>query len=193
MRPASLRGLTLRVVEIRRNGDDGLCDRARPARPRHLPCSLRSTYAEIFGRRQCLVAELQLNDRFAAFDYVKRKELQLVLYIADAAAHEPFDGIDGSFRMRHEHLAGFVAGDHFAGYHVDRHWAPACRHRSRERMRGPVRSITATRLLVVPRSMPTMRGLAWPKSICRVDIQFLFDIAQQVRHVLAAVQQSRGI
>src|SRR5579862_6261574 len=62
-----------------------------------------------------------------------------------------------------------------------------------ERMRGPVRSITATRLLVVPRSMPTMRGLAWPKSICRVDIQFLFDIAQQVRHVLATIERRANL
>src|SRR6185369_2391646 len=62
-----------------------------------------------------------------------------------------------------------------------------------ERIRGPVRSITATRLLVVPRSMPTMRGLAWPKSICRVDIQFLFDVAQQVRHVLSAIQHRANL
>src|SRR5689334_25407983 len=62
-----------------------------------------------------------------------------------------------------------------------------------ERIRGPVRSITATRLLVVPRSMPTMRGSAWPKSICRVDIQFLFDVAQQVRHVLAAIQHRANL
>src|ERR1700676_1214314 len=58
-----------------------------------------------------------------------------------------------------------------------------------ERMRGPVRSITATRLLVVPRSIPTIRGLAWPKSICRVDIQFLFDLTHQVRHIFAAIQR----
>src|SRR6185369_7828260 len=62
-----------------------------------------------------------------------------------------------------------------------------------ERIRGPVRSITAMRLLVVPRSMPTMRGLAWPKSICRVDIQFFLDIAQQVRYVLAAIQHRANL
>src|SRR5579862_7464459 len=62
-----------------------------------------------------------------------------------------------------------------------------------ERMRGPVRSITATRLLVVPRSMPTMRGSAWPKSICSVDIQFLFDVAQEVRHVLAAIERRANL
>src|SRR5579864_4747989 len=62
-----------------------------------------------------------------------------------------------------------------------------------ERMRGPVRSITATRLLVVPRSMPTMRGLAWPKSICRVDIEFLFDLTDQVRYILAAIQSAANL
>src|SRR5579864_5033363 len=62
-----------------------------------------------------------------------------------------------------------------------------------ERMRGPVRSITATRLLVVPRSIPTMRGLEWPKSICRVDIQFLFDFTHQIRHILAAIQGAANL
>src|SRR5512140_1272906 len=57
-------------------------------------------------------------------------------------------------------------------------------------MRGPVRSMKATRLLVVPRSMPTMRG-SWIalKSICsRSDI--LFQFPDQGRYVAAAVQQA---
>src|SRR5512143_3010845 len=56
-----------------------------------------------------------------------------------------------------------------------------------ESMRGPVRSITATRLLVVPRSIPTMRGLAWPQSICSVDIQFLLYIPHEIRQVFASI------
>src|SRR5436190_23200720 len=62
-----------------------------------------------------------------------------------------------------------------------------------ERIRGPVRSMTATRLLVVPRSIPTILGSAWPKSICRVDIQFLFDITHQVRHILAPIQHRANL
>src|SRR5436190_22634495 len=58
-----------------------------------------------------------------------------------------------------------------------------------ERMRGPVRSITATRLLVVPRSIPTILGSAWPKSICRVDIQILFSVTHEIRDVPAETQE----
>src|ERR1700733_5882924 len=76
-----------------------------------------------------------------------------------------------------------------------------------ERIRGPVSSITATRLLVVPRSMPTIfedfglpksisDGFASAKSICSVDIevsswgQTLVNIAQQVGDVAAAIERA---
>src|SRR5579862_6919556 len=78
-----------------------------------------------------------------------------------------------------------------------------------ERMRGPVSSITATRLLVVPRSIPTILGCespecpAPPKSICIVviqcrhsmwlsngDIQFLRSVPHQVGDVAPAIQSA---
>src|SRR5271170_3754838 len=61
-----------------------------------------------------------------------------------------------------------------------------------DRMRGPVSSITATRLLVVPRSMPIIGDLRpSPKSICRLDIrfQFLVYFAHQIRHIFPPVQR----
>src|SRR5712691_7732889 len=62
-----------------------------------------------------------------------------------------------------------------------------------DRIRGPVSSITATRLLVVPRSIPTIFELDSPKSIWSVDIQFLFDFPYQVRDVAAAVQDRANL
>src|SRR5579862_1633366 len=59
-----------------------------------------------------------------------------------------------------------------------------------DRIRGPVSSITATRLLVVPRSIPTIFDSVFPKSISNVDIQFLFNIPDQVRNVSPAVQRT---
>src|SRR6266404_1438313 len=61
-----------------------------------------------------------------------------------------------------------------------------------DRMRGPVSSITATRELVVPRSMPTMRGFS-PKSIWNVDMQFLFDFPNQVVDVSPAIQRGSNL
>src|SRR5579863_5160150 len=57
---------------------------------------------------------------------------------------------------------------------------------------GPVRSMNAIRLLVVPRSMPTTRSLV-PKSIWNIgsggwDQRFLHFV-QQILNILAAVQK----
>src|SRR3954469_19712527 len=57
------------------------------------------------------------------------------------------------------------------------------------RMRGPVRSITDTRLLVVPRSIPTMCDFDSPKSICRVDMKFFLDVSDEVGDIAAAIQR----
>ena len=51
-------------------------------------------------RREGLVAQLELDHRFAAVGDVEREELQLFLDIGDAAAHQPLDGIDRALRMR---------------------------------------------------------------------------------------------
>src|ERR1700693_621195 len=54
-----------------------------------------------------------------------------------------------------------------------------------ERRRGPVSSITATRLLVVPKSIPTMGDFSVPKSIWK-DIFHFFD---QIFDISAAIKQ----
>src|SRR5580700_3929780 len=58
-----------------------------------------------------------------------------------------------------------------------------------ERMRGPVSSITATRLLVVPKSMPTIGDFSFPKSIWK-DI---FHFSDQVSNVPPAVEQCANL
>src|SRR5258706_1448336 len=58
-----------------------------------------------------------------------------------------------------------------------------------ERILGPVNSITATRLLVVPRSIPTIFDSVFPKSIWKGDIQFLPGGAEVVREVSMDIQE----
>src|ERR1700722_20520905 len=54
-----------------------------------------------------------------------------------------------------------------------------------ERMRGPVSSITATKLFVVPKSMPTIGDFSFPKSIWK-DI---FHFSDKVSDVSPAIEQ----
>src|SRR5579864_4362255 len=62
-----------------------------------------------------------------------------------------------------------------------------------ESILGPVNSITATRLLVVPRSIPTIFDSVFPKSIWKGDIQFLTGGAHVVRDISADIEQvTRG-
>src|ERR1700680_3663435 len=58
-----------------------------------------------------------------------------------------------------------------------------------ERIRGPVSSITATRLLVVPRSIPTIFDSVFPKSIWKGDMEFLPGDAEVVREISVDIQQ----
>src|SRR5437016_3998089 len=63
---------------------------------------------------------------------------------------------------------------------------------------GPVRSMNATRLFVVPRSIPTIRGCL-PKSICNVDILLRrgserpFHFCYEILDVLPAVQRRANL
>src|SRR5579864_4990168 len=61
-----------------------------------------------------------------------------------------------------------------------------------ERILGPVSSITATKLLVVPRSIPTIFDSVFPKSIWKGDIQFLPGSAHVVRDISADIEQITG-
>src|ERR1035437_2161264 len=54
-----------------------------------------------------------------------------------------------------------------------------------DKMRGPVNSITATRLLVVPKSIPTIGDFSVPKSIWK-DI---FHFSDQISNVPPPVEQ----
>src|SRR6266852_5041343 len=58
-----------------------------------------------------------------------------------------------------------------------------------ERILGPVSSITATRLLVVPRSIPTIFDSVFPKSIWKGDMEFLPGDAEVVREVPVDIEQ----
>ena len=67
------------------------------------------------GRREGLLAELDLDYGFAAFRDAERKQLQFLLHIGDAAAHQALDGVDGAVGMIDQFLPGGVADDDLAG------------------------------------------------------------------------------
>ena len=98
-----LRGLALRVVEVGGNGDDGLRDLLA-----EVGFGVALEFAEHFGadlrRSHGAVAELQLDDGFAALGDAEREERQLVAYVFDAAAHQPLGGVDGAFGMRDQRV-----------------------------------------------------------------------------------------
>ena len=112
--------------------------------------------AEISGGVKVFSPSRTLNDRFAAFRDPEREELQLFLYVLNAAAHQALDGIDGAIGMVDQFLPRRVADDELAALGVsDTTLGTSLSPSSPGITSGLVRFIQATRLLVVPRSIPT--------------------------------------
>ena len=93
--------------------------------------------AETSGGVRILSPSWSFEDGFAARGDVEGEQLEFVLDVGEAAAHEAFDGVDGAGGIRDEALAGFGAGDDFA-----RGQTETTLGTMPERMRGPVRSMT---------------------------------------------------
>ena len=106
------RGLALRVVEVRGHGDDGLGHR-RGEVALGIALELAQDERRNLRRRVGLVAQLDAQ-HFARREVVgqaEREELQLVLYVFDAAAHQALHAVHGALRSLDQVLAGGVADD----------------------------------------------------------------------------------
>ena len=110
MRPASLRGLALCVVEVGRNGDDCLGDR-RAEEAFRAALELAKNERGNFRRSERLVAQLDAQNfaRLHVFGEAEGEELQFVLNVFDAASHQALDGIHGAFRRFDQRIAGGVS------------------------------------------------------------------------------------
>ena len=105
-----LGGLALRVVEIRRDGDD---------------CAVDGIVEKFFGpgfklaqnergnfwRREEFIAQANADHVAACFIDAKRKEFELVLNVCHAAAHQALHGINSALGMREQALAGGFADE----------------------------------------------------------------------------------
>ena len=108
-------GLPLRIVEVRRDRDDSLGDRRREV-ALGIALQLAQDESRNFRRGEGLVAELDAQ-HFAGGEIVsqpEREELQLVLHILDAAAHEALDAVHGALRRLDQILARGAAHNDLA-------------------------------------------------------------------------------
>ena len=79
-------------------------------------------------RRESLLAQHHADDRLAAFRDTEREELQFLLHVGDAAAHQALHRIDGAVGMIDQFAAGRVADDDVAvGQRARQRSGPACR------------------------------------------------------------------
>ena len=105
-------GLALRVVEVSGHGDDGLGYR-RSEVTLGVALELAQDERRNFRRRVGLVAQLDAQ-HFAGSEVVgeaEREELELVLNVFDAAAHEALDAVHRALGSLDEIFAGGVADD----------------------------------------------------------------------------------
>ncbi len=103
-----LGGLALGIVEIGGDGDDGAIDSF--AEMGFGPVfQLTEDEGRNFGRSENFVAEHDADDILACRINAERKELELVLNVGRAAAHQPLDGIDSAFGLREEPSASRLA------------------------------------------------------------------------------------
>ena len=65
-----------------------------------VPLELPQDEGRNLRRSESLLAELDPDHRFAARRDAEREQLQLVLNVGDAAAHQALDRIDGALRVR---------------------------------------------------------------------------------------------
>ncbi len=100
------RGLSLRIVEIGRNGDHGTIDW-------FIEIKFRPTFefakdeSGDFGRREEFVAEAHANYVAARLVDAEWEAGEFVLNIGDAAAHQALDGVYGALGLAEETLAGW--------------------------------------------------------------------------------------
>src|ERR1700719_23998 len=103
-------GLTLGIVEVRGNGDDGAIDGLTQIR-----LSPVSQFAQDergnFRWRKHFVAEHDANDVIAVGVDAKREKLQFALHIGGAATHQALYGIDGAFGLGEQAAARGFADD----------------------------------------------------------------------------------
>jgi hypothetical protein len=151
--PRVLRGLALAVVEIRRHGDDGLGDLLAQVGLGGL-LELAQNHPRDLGRGVLLAPDLDPDVAVRRLDDLVGDELDLLLDLVVAPAHEPLDREHGVLRIRHglplgdladEDLAVLGEGDHRGVMRLPS-WLGTTR--------GSPPSITATTEFVVPRSMP---------------------------------------
>ena len=116
-----LGGLPLRVIEVRRNGDDRLGDRRGEIALR-IALQLAQDERGNFRRCECLVAQLDAQHfaRREVLGQTKWKKLQLVLDVLDAAAHQALHAVDSAFRRFDQVFARRIANDDLAVL-VERH------------------------------------------------------------------------
>ena len=150
-------GLALRVVEIRGHGDYGAI---------HGLAEVSFGPVLKFTKDEC--GNLRRGEGFVAepdADYVlarridaKRKELQFILNVRDAAAHQALHGVNAALGLREQAAARrFTDDDATVGIDADDGGAERRCHSARNALRLTRLRITyATRLLVVPRSIPTI-------------------------------------
>ena len=106
------RGLPLRVIEVRGNGDDRLGHR-RGEIALGIALELAQDERGNLRRREGLVAQLDAQ-HFARREVVgqaEREELQLVLNVFDAAAHQALDAIHCALGSLDQIFAGGIADD----------------------------------------------------------------------------------
>ena len=111
--PGIARGLPLRIVEVCRDRDHGLCHR-RTQRGFGVLFELPQNQRGDFGRCKSLFAELYTNHRFAAFRDTEREQFQFFPHVFDAAPHQPLDRVDGPVRMIDQLFARGIANDNAA-------------------------------------------------------------------------------
>ena len=153
-----LGGLALRVVEVGGDGDDGLGD-GRAEEALGVLLELQQDVGGDFGRREGEAADVELED-FAGLEAggeAEGEELELVLHVGDAAAHEALDGVDGVGGVGEQTLRGGVADGEACAVS----WSKATTEGTMAVPSSPGMTagvspcMKAMRELVVPRSMPT--------------------------------------
>ena len=135
------RRLSLRVVEIRRNGNHRAVHRIAemllgPA------LQLAQNERGNLRRREHTFAQPHAN-RAAAFRIdLEREKLQLLLNILDPAPHQPLHGIDAALRLRQQAAASRLAHQNIsAGVHADHRGAQRRAVRPRDAPRPPLARI----------------------------------------------------
>ena len=108
-----LRGLALRVVEIRRHGDDRLGHRVAEVVLRGL-LHLLENHRRDLGRRVPLALDLDGGHVVRAGDDLVRNALGLVLHFGHPASHEALDGEDGVLRVGDRLALGDLADEALA-------------------------------------------------------------------------------